>query len=479
VLKNASELGYLVKSDPPREEVEEVDLKKGEIAIILISNLAETEIKEELIDINDVGEVELSEINVYESEEKETGTEDKTAETDSKNKKSSSSVSSNFQVSSTVRVGINKLDTLMNMIGELLINKTRLQSLNIDNDDFKEVLPQLDRVTMELHHTVMQIRMEPVRVMFNRFPRMIRDLSKEEEKEINFVMEGEDTELDRSIIDKLGDPMTHLLRNAVDHGIEKPEIRKEKGKDREGSIYLRAYQSGSEIIIEVEDDGGGINRDRLVEKAVSKGVINREVAEELDPVEKLELIFSPGLSTSEEVSDVSGRGVGMDVVKNTVENLDGEVIIESEKDKGTKFTISLPLTLAITEALMVKIDNEIFAIPLNNIQETLMIRRDEIKKVKGKDVISLRNRTIPLLDSRKSLNLDTEYGLYREQEEISAVLIQTGGKQFGLIVDELLQQQEIVIKSLGNYLDKVENISGATIIGDGEVALILDVRNIA
>ena len=384
-----------------------------------------------------------------------------------------------FEVSSTVRVDIKKLDKLMNMIGELLINKTRLQSLNIQHDDFKEVLPQLDRVTMELHHTVMQIRMEPVGVMFNRFPRMIRDLSKEENKEINFLMEGEDTELDRSIIDELGDPMTHLLRNAVDHGIEKPEERAKKGKDREGTLSLRAYQKGSEIIIEVEDDGAGIKKEKLVQKAIDNGLTSTEEVEEMEESEKLELIFHPGLSTSDEVSDVSGRGVGMDVVKKTIEGLDGQINIESRPDEGTKFTISLPLTLAITEALMVKINREVFAIPLNNIQETLMVKTEDIKQVKGKEVITRRDQTVPLLDSRESLNLDTEYRLYRDKREFPAVLIQSGDSLFGLIVDEMLQQQEIVIKSLGDYLDNVENISGATIIGDGEVALILDVRNIA
>ena len=384
-----------------------------------------------------------------------------------------------FEVSSTVRVDIKKLDNLMNMIGELLINKTRLQSLNIQHDDFKEVLPQLDRVTMELHHTVMQIRMEPVGVMFNRFPRMIRDLSKEENKEINFLMEGEDTELDRSIIDELGDPMTHLLRNAVDHGIEKTEERAKKGKDREGTLSLRAYQKGSEIIIEVEDDGAGIKKEKLVQKAIDKGLTSTEEVEEMEESEKLELIFHPGLSTSDEVSDVSGRGVGMDVVKKTIEGLDGQISIDSQPDEGTKFTISLPLTLAITEALMVKINREVFAIPLNNIQETLMVKTEDIKQVKGKEVITRRDQTVPLLDSRESLNLDTEYRLYRDKREFPAVLIQSGDSLFGLIVDEMLQQQEIVIKSLGDYLDNVENISGATIIGDGEVALILDVRNIA
>jgi len=397
----------------------------------------------------------------------------------SKDSSASQNINSSFEVSSTVRVDIGKLDKLINMIGELLISKTRLEALDIKSDGFKEVLPQLDRVTMELHHTVMQIRMEPVGVMFNRFPRMIRDLSREEEKEVDFIMEGKDTELDRSIIDELGDPMTHLLRNAVDHGIEKPQAREKKGKDRQGTIKLRAYQKGSEIIIEVEDDGSGINIDRVVQKALDKEVVTREEIEDKDRHKKLQLLFEPGISTKEEVSDVSGRGVGMDVVKRTIESLDGEIYIESKEDEGTKFKISLPLTLAIQEALMVKINDEIFAIPLNAISETLKIKTEEIEQVKGSDVIVLRDKTIPLIDSRESLNLDIDYSNYKERKEIPVVIIKSGGKEIGLIIDELLYQQEIVIKSLSNYLNNVSNISGATIIGDGEVALILDVRDIA
>jgi len=242
---------------------------------------------------------------------------------------------------------------------------------------------------------------------------------------------------------------------------------------------LRAYQKGSEIRIEVEDDGKGIEQEKIVEKALEKELVNSSELKDMDENEKLKLVFHPGLSTTDEISDVSGRGVGMDVVKKTIERLDGEIAIDSKPDQGTKFSISLPLTLAITEALMVKINQETFAIPLNNIRETLMINTDNIQYVKGKEVITLREQTIPLLDSRKKLNLDSNYGIYRNKEEFPAVLIQSGNNYFGLIVDELLQQQEIVIKSLGDYLDNVKDISGATIIGDGEVALILDVRNIA
>jgi len=386
---------------------------------------------------------------------------------------------SSFQTSSTVRVDIEKLDKLMNMVGELLINKTRLESLGIEKGQAKDILTQLDRVTMELHYNVMQIRMVPVKHTFNRFPRMIRDISKDLNKEINFMMEGEETELDRSIIDELSDPLTHLLRNSVDHGIEDPDLREKKGKDREGTINLRAYQKGSEIIIEVEDDGAGIDEDKLVEKAVEKDVITESEAKDMDKHDKLQLMFAAGLSTSEEVSDVSGRGVGMDVVKKTVENLDGQIYIDSEVDKGTKITISLPLTLAITEALMLKVNDEVFALPLNSINETMRISHNDIKKINGEEVISFRDKTIPLLDSRAKLNMEYDQNEYKEKEEISVVVVNSSGKLVALKVDELLHQQEIVIKSLSEYLDNVKNISGATIIGDGEVALILDVRDIA
>lgn len=474
VFKEAKEIGYLFKSVPDIREIEEAKFENNVVKMILISNEPKENIINSLGNITDVVEVNITDIEIELNKNK------KTDENKEKNKKNNINKStSKFEVSSTVRVGIKKLDKLMNMIGELLINKTRLEALNIDSEGFKDILPQLDRVTMELHHTVMQIRMEPIGVMFNRFPRMVRDLSKESQKEIDFIIKGKDTELDRSIIDELGDPLTHLLRNAVDHGIEKPKVRAKKGKDKTGRVELMAYQKGSEIIIEVEDDGAGINIEKLTAKALDKELITQKELEEMDREKKLQLIFEPGLSTTDEVSNVSGRGVGMDVVKRTIKSLDGDIYINSEKEEGTNIIISLPLTLAIQDALMVKIDQEVFAIPLNAISETLKIKSKEIKQVKGNDVIVLRDETIPLIDSRKSLNIEVGDNNYIEREEMSVVIVKSSGKEVGLIVNQLLYQQEIVIKSLSDYLGNVKNISGATIIGDGEVALILDVRDIA
>ncbi len=466
VLKKASELGYVFKSKPELEKLKNTNIENDKINLVLISNLNLEDIERELGDITEVIEVKV--IKDSEFEYFQTKVPDKTIETENK-----------FKISSTVRVDIKKLDQLMNMVGELLINKTRLGALKLDDDISKDIIPQLDRVTMELHHLVMQIRMIPVGAMFNRFPRMVRDLSKEMGKDINFIIEGEDTELDRSIIDQLADPLNHLLRNAIDHGIEPPGIREKQGKERTGTIMLKAYQKGSEIIIEVEDNGQGINPDKLVAEAVKKGLISAEQTGEMGNNEKLDLIFEPGLSTSQSISDISGRGVGLDVVKRVINSLDGSITIQTEKKIGTRFIISLPLTLAITRALMVKINEEIFAIPLNAINETLEIEVSDIKKVKGQEVIVLRNRTIQLVDSRERLNLNVEYGLYKEKNKIPVVIINSGEKKIGLVVDELLNQQEIVVKSLNDFFGVIKNISGATIIGDGDVALILDVRNIA
>ncbi|MBF8436688.1 chemotaxis protein CheA [Halanaerobiaceae bacterium Z-7014] len=477
VLKTAAEVGYIVKSSPTRDEIENEDDDNigREIKFVLISHLAAEELENELFDIIDVQDVKIDNVELDFSEVKK----NKAEKSSSSKKSKSSSNKTNVEVSPTVRVDISKLDTLMNMVGELLINKTRLEGLKLEHDTYNDIIGQLDRVTMELHHVVMQIRMVPIGGIFNRFPRMIRDLSKELDKEVDLIIEGAETELDRSIIDELADPLVHLLRNAVDHGIEQKDVRKEKDKPVEGKILLKAYQKGSEILIEVEDDGKGLDGDKLAEKAIEKGITTREDVENMDEREKLHFIFAPGFSTTEEVSDVSGRGVGMDVVKSVVESLDGQIMIESEKDIGTRFTISLPLTLAITQALMVKIDDEIFAIPLNAISETLTITPDRLKQVRGQDVIVLRDKTIPIKEAARQLNLDVEYGKYKELDEIPVVIVKTGERLVGLVIDELLNQQEIVIKSLGKYLLNVEHISGATIVGDGDVALILDVRNIA
>ncbi len=474
VIKKATELGHVVKSKPSKEKIEDEDFG-NEISLILVTSMDENAIIDEIEDIIDVQLVIIKQIEMVKSTKEK---DNKSNSPENSSSKSNSKVKS-FDVAPTVRVDINKLDNLMNMVGELLINKTRLEGLKVKSDIYQDILQQLDRVTMELHHVVMQIRMVPIGGIFNRFPRMLRDLSKELNKQIDLIIEGADTELDRSIIDELADPLVHILRNAADHGIESPEARQKKDKDAIGKILLSAYQKGSEIIIEVEDDGGGIDPDLMAEIAIEKGIATPEEIQSMEKKEKLNFIFHPGFSTSKEVTDVSGRGVGMDVVKRVVESLDGQVFIESEMDVGTRFTISLPLTLAITQALMVKIDEEVFAIPLSAISETLTVNPQNIRQVSGQDVIVLRESTIPIIEASKQLNLDVSYRDYINDLEIPIVIVNTGDKQVGLIVDELMNQQEIVIKSLGNYLIDAEHISGATIIGDGNVALILDVRNIA
>jgi len=316
VFKKLEEIGRIFKSNIPKEEIESTEEDIDILKIHALSWLPEKEFKDELSEVSDITINDLNEIQSIEvQEEKEESNESLHAE---------HKVNS-FSGSSTVRVDISKLDTLMNMVGELLINKTRLQSLDIQKSKFNEIIPQLDRVTMELHHIVMQIRMVPVGVMFSRFPRMIRDLSNKMNKEIDFVMEGQETELDRSIIDELSDPLTHLLRNAIDHGIEKPEERRANNKPVEGKIELKAYQKGSEIIIEVKDDGSGIDAEQIGKKALEKGIVAEEELEQLENRDILDFVFHPGFSTASEVTDVSGRGVGMDIVRNTVKKLDGQI----------------------------------------------------------------------------------------------------------------------------------------------------------
>ena len=470
VLKKIEEIGTLFKSVPAKEEIEDSEESISELDIYALSWLPTDEFKEELAEVSGAEVLNFDEIENLELDKESAADEQGSLHAEHK--------VNSFQSSSTVRVDISKLDTLMNMVGELLINKTRLQSLDIQKSKFNEIIPQLDRVTMELHHIVMQIRMVPVGVMFSRFPRMIRDLSNKMEKEIDFVMEGQETELDRSIIDELSDPLTHLLRNAIDHGIEKPEARKAKGKNEEGRIELRAYQKGSEIIIEVKDDGAGIDAEKIGRKAIEKGIVTEEELEQMERRDILDFVFHPGFSTAAEVTDVSGRGVGMDIVRNVVKKLDGQISIESELGQGSTFTISLPLTLAITQALMITVDGDTFAIPLNAVSETLTISPENIKKVRGKDVIVLRENTIPLVSAAEIFGHESLDSFKKSESDLSVVILKSGDRFIGLIVEELLNQQEIVIKSLGNYLQDTEYISGATIIGDGDVALIIDVRDI-
>lgn len=326
-----------------------------------------------------------------------------------------------------------------------------------------------------MQDTILNMRMVPVERVFNRFPRMIRDLAKELGKQVNFEMSGEETELDRTVIDEIGDPLVHLLRNALDHGLEAPEVRRKNGKDATGHLTLKAFHSGNHVFIEISDDGAGINREKVLQKAIANSVIDEETADTLEDQQVYDLLFASGFSTADEVTDVSGRGVGLDVVRSKIESLGGSVTVFSEAGHGTTFSIQLPLTLSILTALLVDIGGETYAIPLNSILETGKFTKDEVQRVHGQPVLRFREHVVPLLSMHKVLDIPAaskETG--DRQDEVFVVIVKKGEKLTGLVVDEFLGNQEVVLKSLGHYLKQVFAISGATILGDGRVALILD-----
>ena len=377
----------------------------------------------------------------------------------------------------SVRVDIEKLDSLLNLVGELVINKTRLEQIGITHrlSDLVETIEQMDRVTTDLQAVVMKVRMVPVGQVFNRFPRMVRDLSHELSKEINLLIQGEETELDRTVIDEIGDPLVHLLRNAIDHGIEAPQIRRQNGKNPIGEVRLIARHEGNHVVIAVEDDGSGINPDIVRRKSVEKGLITQAEAEKMDNAEAVKMVFLAGFSTASNVTDVSGRGVGMDAVKTKIESLGGTVEVETKLNQGSRFKIKLPLTLAIIQALLVAVGPEKYAIPLGSIDSTINIQQSDIKTVQNQEVILLRGQIIPIV---RLANILSVPGMQSENQELFVVVVHMGDQRAGIIVDTLIGQQEIVIKSLGKLLTGIKSIAGATILGDGQVALILDVGSL-
>lgn len=381
--------------------------------------------------------------------------------------------------SRTVRVDIEKLDALMNQVSELIIAKNSLVSIstteggNFENQTFHEQIEYLERITTSLHESVMKVRMVPIESVVNKFPRMIRDLSRKLNKSMELYMSGEDTELDRTVVDQIGDPLQHLLRNSADHGLESAEVRKERGKPEKGAIYLNAFQEGNNVIIEVSDDGNGIDTEKVKEKAVERGVITPEQAENMSQKEVINLLFIPSFSMAKQITDISGRGVGLDVVRSNIEALGGDVEVSSTLGEGSKFTVRLPLTLAIIQALMVEIRQEKYAIALGSIQNIEDIPVKDIRYVEAKEVIHLRGMVIPLIRMDKILDIEP---LEEDPESLTVVIVKKGDKYAGLVVDNLIGQQEIVIKSLGKFIKNNKMISGATILGDGEVALILDVN---
>jgi len=408
-----------------------------------------------------------------ETKKEEITTQNKSNKPDNKNLKKSKLSKKGGQ---SIRVGMDQLDTFMNLIGELVISKGRLGQIAIDNDidELQETVNTFDRLTTELQDKIMNIRMIPMSHIFNRFPRMIRDLAKNSGKEIDLNIEGEGIELDRTVLDEIGDPLVHLLRNSVDHGVETPEERVAKAKPRKGRVDLIADRKRNHVLIEVRDDGKGIDPNVMRKTAVKKGLKTQEEVNALNDQEALNLLWLPGLSSKEVITNVSGRGVGMDVVKSKIEELKGAVEFKSEIDKGSTFSLKLPLTMAIFKSLFVGTGNEIYAIPINNVIETVKLSDLEIKKVHGKQTIVLRNEVLPLLYLDNLLNVPKE----TQEEDLFSVIIQREDKKFGLVVDKLIGEQEITIKNIGTSMKKTKGIAGVTITGEGRVIFVLDINTL-
>ena len=499
VFKAIEEDGEIIVSDPPAQEIE--DEKFGldfSLVVVTGSSLDKviaaaknvSEIQDVLGDVFDPDQ-EVSAEEVQETKEKQEEAAEHAAtpaETvpapavpakSNKKAEEKKPAASKPVVNRTVRVDIEKLDTLMNLVSELIIAKNSLVSASTvsgtSSTAVNEQIEYLESVTTSLHESVMKVRMVPIESTVSKFPRMVRDLQKKLGKKMELYMSGEETELDRTVVDEIGDPLMHLLRNSADHGLESAEVRRERGKPEVGSIFLDAYQDGNNVVIEVRDDGNGIDTQAVRNKAIERGVITPEQAENMSEKDSIELLFNAGFSTAKVVSDVSGRGVGLDVVKSKIEALSGEVEVKSKLGEGSSWIIRLPLTLAIIQALMVDIGNEKYAISLGAIQTIEDIPPQDVKLVQAKEVIQLRDLVIPLIRLNEILDIESKKD---PEENMVVVIVKKGDKLAGLVVDELIGQQEIVIKPLGKYVSKCKIISGATVLGDGEVALILDANTL-
>jgi len=472
VFKVLEEDCEVLKSNPPVPDLEDGKFDDT-FDIIIVTKQPANIIIDRLEHISEIRvdtyeTVDISQLAVQQSTN--------TASQTTQETKEPSDIKGNQKIKQTVRVDIDRLDSLMNLVGELVMHKGRLEEIGSSRRivELNETIEQIDRISSDLQSVVMKVRMVPIEQVFNRFPRMVRDLAKELNKEIDFQIEGKETELDRTVIDEIGDPLIHLLRNAVDHGIESPAVRAQMGKPRIGTIVLRARHEGNNVLIEVEDDGSGIDFERVKQKAVDKGLVSSKEAEEMPNEKALELLFSPGFSTSDNVTDISGRGVGLDVAKNKIEALNGQIHVDSKLGQGTKFKIKLPLTLAIIQALMVSVRDEIYAIPLSSVDETTMLSPEDIKLIQGQEVMVLRGTVLPLYRLDSLLEVPGE----KQSDEMYVVVVSKGDKQIGLVVDGLIGQQEIVIKSLGKFLAGIPGIAGAIVAGDGNVRLILDIATL-
>ncbi len=500
VFKTLEKYSEIIKSEPKVQDIEDEKFE-NEFTVVVISREDAELFNKQLNSISEVENVLIktvqpnkiieeavvkpeaviaNAVNVTNAASEKAEEPAQTVEADSEaNQQKEESSVKKAKTGKTVRVDIDRLDVLLNLVSELIIQKTRLEGLEgIERTpDYVETVEYLERITTNLHDAVMKVRMVPVETVFNRFPRMIRDITRDLGKEAELIMSGEETELDRTVIDEIGEPLIHLLRNAVDHGIESVEKRRELGKPDSGNIYLRAYQDGNNVVIEVEEDGQGINVEKVKKKAIERGLVSKEIAAGMSKKDIIDFLFKPSFSTMDKVTDLSGRGVGLDVVKTKIEALGGMVDVESEPGKGSKFIIRLPLTLAIIQALLVMVGDEKYAIQLSSIQQITNIAPEEIKMVQKQEVVLFRNTIIPVIRLNQVLEVPSPEDEVK-QKTIKLVIAKKGDRLFGLAVDRILGQQEIVQKSLGKYLSGIKIISSATILGDGNVALILDVNSL-
>lgn len=489
VFKSVENKGELIKSVPSTEQIEDEEFD-FDFSWIFASSDTKENIKKLVMNVSEIAEVYIDDIEIPDvpvagpsNDVKPAQEKKETAKPDAKEKPKKASASKGKVGGRSVRVDIDKLDVLMNLVSELIIAKNGLVSASAASSSgqmanaqaFHEQIEYLERVTTNLHESVMKVRMVPIESVVNRFPRMIRDLNRKLNKKMELYMTGEETELDRTVIDEIGDPLMHLLRNSADHGLESNEERVRLGKPEVGSIFLDAYQDGNNVVIEVRDDGAGIDIDRVRQKAIDKGSITEKQAETMTDKDFIDLLFLPSFSTAEKITDVSGRGVGLDVVKTKIEALGGNITAKTVAGEGSTFTISLPLTLAIIQALMVKVGEEKYAIPLGSINGIEDIAKEDISLVQSKEVINLRGRVIPILRLHDILDMEP---VENDPESLIVVIMQKAEQQVGLVIDELIGQQETVIKSLGHHITCDKLFSGATILGDGEVALILDTNTL-
>ncbi|MET3288513.1 UNVERIFIED_CONTAM: two-component system chemotaxis sensor kinase CheA [Brevibacillus sp. OAP136] len=482
-------LGEVIKSLPSAEEIENEKFDSF-FEVVFLSAQPSDKIKKAIENISEIDEVIIEVVQLKDHVEADLqkkqaevteSAPQKTADAGNGSKKEADNGQAAVKKASTgktIRVDIERLDILMNLFSELVIDRGRLEQLarELGKSELQETVEHMSRISGDLQNIILTMRMVPVEQVFNRFPRMVRDLAKELNKKVNLEIFGAETELDRTVIDEIGDPLVHLLRNSIDHGVEWPDERKKAGKSEEGSVQLKAYHSGNHVFIEVKDDGKGINKDRVLKKAIEKGIVNQTNADSLSDKQIYELLFASGLSTAEQISDISGRGVGLDVVKTKIESLGGSVSVDSNPGQGTTFLIQLPLTLSIISAMLVQVEDEKFAVPLSSIIETAVFRQDEIMMAHRQKVIDFRGKVVPLVSLKEIFQIP-DNGVAKE-DEVAVVIVRKGEKMAGLVVDSFIGQQEIVLKSLGKYLVNVFAISGATILGDGQVALIIDCNSL-